>query len=54
MREKDEREGVGKGGRKGGEKASGYVHRLDQVATSYFFTNFPEEIKAVDLWPKFT
>jgi hypothetical protein len=54
MREKDEREGVGKGGRKGGEKARGYVHRLDQVATSYFFTNFPEEIKAVDLWPKFT
>ncbi|KAK2420328.1 zinc finger CCCH domain-containing protein [Trifolium repens] len=52
MREKDEREGVENGGRKGG-KSHGYVHRLDQVATSYFFTNFSDDIKAVDLWPKF-
>jgi hypothetical protein len=39
------------GRRKGGR---GYVHRLDQVATSFFFTNFSEEIKVVDLWPKFS
>jgi hypothetical protein len=31
----------------------GYVHRLDKVATSFFFTNFPDEVKAVDLWPRF-
>jgi hypothetical protein len=34
-------------------KQKGYVHRLDQVATSFFFTNFPDDIKAADLWPKF-
>jgi hypothetical protein len=44
---------VEKGGRKGDAKQRGYVHRLDQVATSFFFTNFPEDVKAVDLWPKF-
>jgi RNA recognition motif-containing protein len=44
---------VEKGGRKVGRKSSGYVHRLDQEATSIFFTNFPCDIKAVDLWPKF-
>jgi RNA recognition motif-containing protein len=48
MREKEEREGVERWKRKGG-----YVHRLDQSATSFFFTNFPVETKAVDLWPKF-
>jgi hypothetical protein len=53
MREKDEREGVENGKRKGDGKPRGYVHRLDQVATSFFFTNFPEKIKAVDLCPKF-
>jgi RNA recognition motif-containing protein len=31
----------------------GYVHRLDKVATSYYFTNLPDNVKAVDLWPRF-
>jgi hypothetical protein len=53
MREKEEREWVEKKGRKHEDNRKGYVHRLDQVATSFFFTNFPDEIKAVDLWPKF-
>jgi RNA recognition motif-containing protein len=53
MREKDEREWVEKKGRKGNGNYGGYVHRLDQVATSFFVTNFPDECKAVDLWPKF-
>jgi hypothetical protein len=53
MREKVVREWVEKGGRKNDGKRRGYVHRLDKVATSFFFTNFPEEVKAVDLWPKF-
>ncbi|WJX64337.1 hypothetical protein P8452_49133 [Trifolium repens] len=53
MREKDEREWVEKGGRRGDYKQRGYVHRLDQVATSFFFTNFPVEVTAADLWPKF-
>jgi RNA recognition motif-containing protein len=43
----------GERGRKNDGKPRGYVHRLDKVATSFFFTNFPEEVKAVDLWPKF-
>ncbi|MCI06753.1 RNA recognition motif, partial [Trifolium medium] len=55
MREKEERGGLGKG--KGGEgsrsRPRGYVHRLDQVSTSFFFTNFPEDVKVVDLWPRF-
>jgi hypothetical protein len=53
MRESGEREWVEKGGRKGHEKHRGYVHRLDQVAMSFFFTNFPADISAADLWPKF-
>jgi RNA recognition motif-containing protein len=50
MREKDEREGVGESSK---ANRQGYVHRLDKSATSYFFTNFPDDVKAVDLWPKF-
>jgi hypothetical protein len=54
MREKVVREGVGKGGNgAGGSRPRGYVHRLDQVATSCFFTNFSEDVKEVDLWPRF-
>ncbi|MCI01992.1 endonuclease/exonuclease/phosphatase family protein, partial [Trifolium medium] len=55
MREKVEREGVGQShfGDSCRSHHGGYVHRLDKVATSYFFTNFSEEIKAVDLWPRF-
>ncbi|KAK2444919.1 polyadenylate-binding protein RBP45 [Trifolium repens] len=52
-RENEEREWVEVGGRNRNSKPRGYVHRLDQVATSIFFTNFPEDVKAVDLWPKF-
>jgi RNA recognition motif-containing protein len=48
MREKDEREWVEKKG-----KRKGYVQRLDQASTSFFFTNIPDDVKAVDLWPKF-
>jgi hypothetical protein len=50
MREKEEREGVGERRR---ANRQGYVHRLDKEATTYFFTNFPDEVKAVDLWPRF-
>jgi hypothetical protein len=55
MREKVERDGVG--GWKGESSRTnrqGYVHRLDKVATSYYFTNLPDDVKAVDLWPKFS
>ncbi|GAU40167.1 hypothetical protein TSUD_292730 [Trifolium subterraneum] len=55
MRENLEREGVGKG--QGGEgsraRPRGFVHRLDQETTSFFFTNFPEDAKVVDLWSRF-
>jgi hypothetical protein len=53
MREKVEREGVGWKGESSKSVHQGYLHRLDKVATSFFFTNFPEEVKAIDLWPRF-
>jgi hypothetical protein len=54
MREKDERERAGHLWKGESSRAQhGYVHRLDKVATSFFFTNFPEEVKAIDLWPRF-
>jgi hypothetical protein len=48
MREKVEREGQEQ--RKGG---GGYVHRLDMISTSFFFTNFAEELVWGDLWKLF-
>jgi hypothetical protein len=51
MREKEERDALGQGRSWGPQK--GYIHRLDREATTFFFTNFPEEVKAVDLWPRF-
>jgi hypothetical protein len=55
MREKDERETVGKGGspRANTKKKSGFFHHLDQVTTSFFFTNFPEDATTGDLWKIF-
>jgi hypothetical protein len=50
MREKEERGGVGESSK---VNRHGYVHRLDKSATSYFFTNFPDDVKAVDMWPRF-
>ncbi|MCH80480.1 DUF4283 domain protein [Trifolium medium] len=57
MREKEEREGLERGGRKGGEKGAtsgghqhGCLQRLDKETTSFYFTNFPEEVKAMELW----
>ncbi|MCI17860.1 RNA recognition motif [Trifolium medium] len=49
MREKEER-----GERVGGRaNHRGYVHILDKEATTFFFTNFSEDVKAADLWLKF-
>jgi hypothetical protein len=54
MREKVEREGVGIGRNgSGNSRPKGYVHRLDQVATSFFFTNFPKDVFEEDLWKRF-
>jgi hypothetical protein len=61
MREKLERDALGHQPRVGGvrltefvpEKSDGYVKRLDNMSTSFFFTNFPEETLAVDLWKLF-
>ncbi|KAK2449805.1 zinc finger CCCH domain-containing protein [Trifolium repens] len=50
---REEREWAEKGRKTGAVKPKGYVHRLDQVATSFFITNFPEDVNAADLWPKF-
>jgi hypothetical protein len=50
---REERKWVENGKRKSDDKPKGYVHRLDQVATSFFITNFPDDVKAADLWPKF-
>ncbi|KAK2395407.1 SC35 splicing factor [Trifolium repens] len=55
MREKEEREVVGSrgGGESSRARQKGFVHRLDQETTSYFFTNFPDDTKATELWKKF-
>ncbi|MCI22421.1 RNA-binding protein 25-like, partial [Trifolium medium] len=54
------REKVERGGRKEWEEGEmrvqrrkGFVHRLDQETTSFFFTNFPEDAKVTELWSKF-
>jgi RNA recognition motif-containing protein len=53
-REKVEREGVGKGGAgEGSYRPKGYLHRLEQETTTFFFSNFPEDIKELDLWHRF-
>jgi RNA recognition motif-containing protein len=44
---------VEKGGRKDGGKQKRYVHRIDHVATSFFITNFTEDVTGADLWSKF-
>ncbi|MCH84933.1 RNA recognition motif, partial [Trifolium medium] len=36
-----------------GVRRGGYLHRLDGVSTSFFFTNFPEDVKVLDLWSSF-
>jgi RNA recognition motif-containing protein len=50
MREKEERERAQQkeNGRKGG-----YVHRVDKTSTSFFVTNFPEDLVWGDLWKLF-
>jgi hypothetical protein len=61
MREKLERDALGHQPRAGGvrptefrpEGSNGYVKKLDRESTSFFFTNFPEETLAVDLWKIF-
>ncbi|MCH83913.1 RNA recognition motif, partial [Trifolium medium] len=45
-------------GERGGQRRNrgqqqGYIHRLDREATSFFFSNIPDDVKAVDLWPHF-
>ncbi|MCH79581.1 hypothetical protein A2U01_0000333 [Trifolium medium] len=59
MREKEEREErEGVGGAKflghGPSKArSGYVHNIDKVATSFYVSNFPDDLNMGDLWKIF-
>ncbi|GAU47983.1 hypothetical protein TSUD_272280 [Trifolium subterraneum] len=50
MREKGERR---EGGASKDGGLGGYLHRLDMETTSFFFINFPEDVKMLDLWPKF-
>jgi RNA recognition motif-containing protein len=62
MSEKEEREGVGREdvdndwklveGKKP-QRRKGFVHRLEQNITSFFFTNFPEDATVNDLWFEF-
>jgi RNA recognition motif-containing protein len=55
MREKEEREGVGIGGlpRAHADRKKEIIHNIDQTTTSFYFTNFPDDLKAVDLWGTF-
>jgi hypothetical protein len=50
MREKEERE---REGQKENGRKKGFVHRMDMISTSFFFTNFPEEVGWGDLWKLF-
>jgi hypothetical protein len=68
MREKEEREGLERGrtssrtlhgnsshqGGRYSEKRKGFVHHLDRITTSVYFTNFPEEVKVMELWGLFS
>ncbi|WJX59530.1 hypothetical protein P8452_44840 [Trifolium repens] len=63
MREKVEREGVGNAfppmqgavrlSEYEGRKSDGFVRRLNNEATSFYFTNFPDDVVVVDLWKTF-
>ncbi|MCI16832.1 endonuclease/exonuclease/phosphatase family protein, partial [Trifolium medium] len=53
MREKEEREGELGLERDGRKHGSSYAHRMDQISTSFFVTNFPEELGWGDLWKIF-
>ncbi|KAK2384354.1 putative serine/arginine-rich splicing factor protein [Trifolium repens] len=35
------------------QHTNGFVNRLDKETTSYFFTNIPEEVQAMELWSLF-
>jgi hypothetical protein len=35
------------------EKRSSFVHHLDRITTSFYFTNFPETVKVMELWSLF-
>jgi RNA recognition motif-containing protein len=35
------------------QRCKGFVHRLDHTTTSYFFTNFPDDVTVNDLWTVF-
>jgi pterin-4a-carbinolamine dehydratase len=48
MREKVEREGVGKQEWGEQKKKSTYAHRMDQISTSFFITNFPDGLGFVE------
>jgi RNA recognition motif-containing protein len=37
----------------GGSRPIGYLHRLEQQATTFFFSNIPEDTKEVDLLHRF-
>jgi RNA recognition motif-containing protein len=50
MREKEEREGE-RQKEKGGK---GYANKVDKISTSFFFTNFPEDLGWGDLWKLFS
>jgi hypothetical protein len=53
MREKEEREGVRSQGFGTRRKVPGYLHRVNQISTSFFITNFPEELGWGEIWKIF-
>ncbi|MCI19946.1 endonuclease/exonuclease/phosphatase family protein, partial [Trifolium medium] len=53
MREKEEREGELGHERERRKHGSSYAHRMDQISTSFFVTNFPEDLGWGDLWKLF-
>jgi RNA recognition motif-containing protein len=55
MRESVERETGGFGGsaRANSGKKKGFFHHLDQITTSFFITNLPDDASIGDLWKTF-
>jgi RNA recognition motif-containing protein len=55
MREKEERDALGKGGkvRANSEKRREYLQLIDRVTTSFFFTNIPDDASSEILWKLF-
>jgi hypothetical protein len=45
--------GIGGLSRAHSDRKKEIIHNMDQITTSFYFTNFPDDLKALDLWETF-